>query len=89
MVVRTASNISACIHHRNMDTKNAFSVYSRIEKDDTGIAQLLHCFTLAQITEFLKIAEENDCTNVKALLLDFKNQNYADFDPMEKFALEG
>lgn len=72
-----------------MDTKNAFSAYSRIEKDDTGIAQLLHCFTLAQITEFLKIAEENDCTNVKALLLDFKNQNYADFDPMEKFALEG
>ena len=65
------------------------SIHSRIERDDTGIAQFLHCFTLAQITEFLKIAEENDCTNVKALLLDYKNRNYADFDPMEEFSLEG
>ena len=45
-------------------------------------------FTLAQITEFIRLATENTCTNVTALLLDYKNQNFADFDPMEEFSLE-
>ena len=36
----------------------------------------------------IKVATENNCTNVTALLLDYKNQNFADFDPMEEFSLE-
>ena len=64
------------------------TIYDRIRKDDTSISAFLPQFTLAQITEFLKLATENNCTNVTALLLDYKNQNFADFDPMEEFSLE-
>ena len=64
------------------------TIYDRIRKDDTGISTFLPQFTLAQITEFIKVATENNCTNVTALLLDYKNQNFADFDPMEEFSLE-
>lgn len=64
------------------------TIYDRIRKDDAGIAKLLSQFTLPQITEFIKVAVENNCTNVTALLLDYKNQNFAGFDPMEEFFLE-
>ena len=64
------------------------TIYDRIRKDDTGISTFLPQFTLAQITEFIKVATENNCTNVTALLLDYKNQNFADFDPMEEFSLD-
>lgn len=64
------------------------TIYDRIRKDDTSISAFLPRFTLAQITEFIKVATENNCTNVTALLLDYKNQNFADFDPMEEFSLE-
>lgn len=64
------------------------TIYDRIRKDDTGISAFLPQFTLAQITEFIKVATENNCTNVTALLLDYKNQNFADFDPMEEFSLD-
>ena len=64
------------------------TIYDRIRKDDTGISAFLPQFTLAQITEFIRVATENNCTNVTALLLDYKNQNFADFDPMEEFSLE-
>lgn len=64
------------------------TIYDRIRKDDTGISTSLPQFTLAQITEFLKVATENNCTNVTALLLDYKNQNFADFEPMDEFSLE-
>lgn len=45
-------------------------------------------FTLAQITEFIKIASENNAANVQALLLEYKNKNFSDFDPMEEFTLD-
>lgn len=64
------------------------TIFERIKKDDVGIAAFLPSFTLAQITEFIKVAAENNCTNVTAILLDYKNQNFADFDPMEEFSLE-
>ena len=64
------------------------TIVERIKKDDVGIAAFLPSFTLAQITEFIKVAAENNCTNVTALLLDYKNQHFADFDPMEEFSLD-
>lgn len=64
------------------------TIVERIKKDDVTIASFLNSFTLAQITEFLKVATENNCPNVTALLLDYKSQNFADFDPMEEFSLE-
>ncbi|MBQ8496489.1 MAG: leucine-rich repeat protein [Clostridia bacterium] len=64
------------------------TIYDRIRKDDITIAQFLPNFTLAQIMEFIDIAIENNCVNVTALLLNYKNENFADFDPMEAFALD-
>ena len=64
------------------------TVYDRILKDDTTVAQLLHVFTLAQITEFIKLAGDNGCSNVMALLLEYKNNTFADYDPMDEFSLD-
>lgn len=64
------------------------TVYNRIMNDDISVETYLPQFTLAQITEFIKMATENDRKNVTALLLDYKNKNFADFDPMEEFSLE-
>lgn len=65
-----------------------WAVYSRILKDDASIADQLPQFTLAQIEEFLKLAMENNCTSCTAALLEFKNVNFAGFDPMAEFTLE-
>ena len=51
------------------------------------VARLFGDFTLAQIAEFIIAAQENHAVNVLAILLDYKNKNYADFNPMEEFML--
>ena len=51
-------------------------------------AALLDGFTLAQITEFTAVAQEAKSTNVLALLMEYKNTHFADFDPMDEFTLE-
>ena len=38
-------------------------------------------FTLAQITDFIAAAQEANAHNVLAALLEYKNNNFADFDP--------
>jgi hypothetical protein len=65
-----------------------YLIVERIKKDDVSVGEILDGFTLAQITEFMKIAAENSCTNVMAVLLEFKNQHFTDFDPMEEFSLD-
>lgn len=65
-----------------------WTVMERILKDDVTVKDILPSFTLAQITEFIKVAGENGCTNVTAVLLEYKNENYADFDPMAEFSLD-
>lgn len=62
-------------------------IYNRILKDDDTIADLLPRFALAQISKFIKLAIENKCNNVMAVLLDYKNKNFTDFDPLEEFVL--
>ena len=64
------------------------TVYDRIRNDDVSVAEILPRFTLAQITEFINVAVENNCTNVSAILLDYKNRTFSDFDPMDLFSLE-
>ena len=64
------------------------TMYGRILKDDATVEQLLPSFTLAQIMEFIRFATENNCTNTTALLLDYKNKTYPDFDPFEEFSLD-
>lgn len=65
-----------------------WTVYDRILKDDVSIVAHLPQFTLAQITDFIKLASENNCTNCTAALLEYKNTHFADFDPMAEFTLE-
>lgn len=65
-----------------------YVIIDKIKKDDASVQSILSGFTLAQITEFINLASENNCTNVTAILLDYKNRNFADFDPMEEFALD-
>lgn len=64
------------------------TVYGRIAKDDVSVERFLPQFTLAQFSDFIKIANENNATNVLAMLLEYKNRNFADFDPMEEFVLD-
>ncbi len=64
------------------------TVAGRIKKDDISAAQWFDRFTLAQITEFIQLAQENNAVNVLALLLEYKNAHFAEFDPMEEFTLD-
>ena len=63
-------------------------IIDKIKKDDASVQNILSGFTLAQITEFIQLASENGCTNVLAMLMEYKNRNYADFDPMAEFSLD-
>ena len=65
------------------------TVWERVKKDDPGIGEMLEGFTLAQITEFIKVAQEANAVNVLAMLLNYKKNNFSGFDPMEEFILEG
>ena len=60
----------------------------RVRKDDVSVMDFMSGFTLAQITEFISEAQEANAVNVLAALLEYKNNNFADFDPMDEFTLE-
>ena len=64
------------------------TVYEKVLKDDASIVDQLRFFTLAQISEFIKVALENNCTNVTAVLLEYKNKNFEEFNPMDEFILD-
>ena len=60
----------------------------RIIADDITFVETLHDCSLAQITDYINIANDNNATNVLAMLMDYKNTNYSDFDPMDEFVLD-
>ena len=64
------------------------TVWDRVRKDDLSVMEIMDRFTLAQITEFIAAAQEANAASVLAALLDYKNANFADFDPMDEFTLE-
>lgn len=64
------------------------TVWDRVKKDDVRVMDQVSRFTLAQITEMIQIAQEANAVNVLALLLEYKNAHFADFDPMDEFTLE-
>lgn len=67
---------------------DGWTVEQRILKDDVSVVNNLESFTLAQIMEFINQASEHNCSNVTAALLEYKNNHFAGFDPMESFWLE-
>lgn len=64
------------------------TVWNRVYNDDMSVVQLLPGFTLAQIFEFITVAQEANAVNVLAQLLEYKNNTFPDFDPMDKFTLD-
>jgi hypothetical protein len=64
------------------------TIIGRILKDDTSIAPFLPQFTVAQIAEFIKLASENKCSAVTAILLDYRQKNFPNIDPMAEFTLD-
>jgi hypothetical protein len=65
------------------------TIYGRVLNDETDmIAEFLPSFTLAQVTDFIKAANENNCNNSLAVLMDYKNKTYADVDPLDSFVLD-
>lgn len=78
--------------NRRANTVVAFldkiTVYGRIKKDDISVMQQMDGFTLAQIMEFIKIAQEANAVNVTTELLQYKQDKYPNFDPMAEFTLD-
>ena len=64
------------------------TVAGRVKKDDVSVLQWLHLFTVAQIMEFIDLAGESGSVNVQAILLQYKQEHFADFDPMAEFTLD-
>ena len=64
------------------------TVWDRVRKDDVSVMDLIERFTLAQVMELIQTAQEAQAVNVLALLLEYKNAHFADFDPMDEFTLE-
>ena len=64
------------------------TIEDRVAADDITIVQMLYDSSLAQITDYINIANENNANNVLAVLMDYKNANFADFDPMDEFVLD-
>ena len=77
---RRANNVIAFL--------DRITMYDRIKKDDVSVMELMDRFTLAQVTEFIKAAQEANAVNVLAALMDYKNTHFAEFDPMDEFVLE-
>ena len=65
-----------------------WTVAERILKDDITVQDALRWFTAAQIMEYIRLASENACPNCAAMLLEYKQAHYPDFDPMVEFTLE-
>ncbi len=64
------------------------TIYGRILNDDVSIEAFLPNFTLAQIIDFANFASENQCPNVSILLINYRQEHFADYDYMAQFALE-
>ena len=65
-----------------------WTVEDRVKKDDVSVMDLMSTFTFAQVMEYIGIAQEAQAVNVLALLLEYKNTHFADFDPMDEFTLK-
>lgn len=59
----------------------------RVEKDDVSVIELMNNLTLEQIMYYLDIAQKNKAINCTAMLLELKNKQYPDFDPMDEYVL--
>ena len=64
------------------------TVKERIMKDDESVINLMDRFTLAQIMEFIAVAQEKSSMNVLTLLMEYKNNHYGETDVVSGLLLE-
>ena len=64
-----------------------WTVYGRIIKDDVTVMEQMESANVAQIMEYIRVAGENNAVNVTAALMEYKNEHFSDFDPMDEFVL--
>ena len=64
------------------------TVSDRVLKDDASVVEQMDSFTVAQIIEFISMAQEAGAVNVTAALLDYRNKNYPDYNVMDEFVLD-
>ena len=67
-----------------------FAVKNFIAKDDAEVLNqaILDGFSAAQIIEFIDFAAGNKSTNCVAVLQDYKNEKYPEYDAFSEFVLE-
>lgn len=65
-----------------------WTIRSRIRNDDTSVLQMLDCYIVAQITDFLNTAIESKATNLTTALLTYKQEHYPDYNAFDEFTLE-
>ena len=65
-----------------------YTLIDRVIADDLTVMETMDDCSLAQVTDFIKVANENQANNVLAALMEYKNANFADFDPMDEFVLD-
>ena len=58
------------------------------QDDDAFLMRMLSGKTLVQIREYLELAIENNAEKCKALLLDYQNKHYADYEYISEFTLD-
>ena len=64
------------------------TAYDKIMKDDVSVKEVLSEFTASQIQDFIDVANENNAVNVLAMLLEYKNEKFVDYNWMGDFTLE-
>ena len=64
------------------------TVSDRVLKDDASVVEQMDSFTVAQIIEFISMAQEAGAVNVTAALLEYRNNNYPDYNVMDEFVLD-
>ena len=86
------TSIKPCKWNRQANTIIAFldriTIYGRIKKDDLSVMALMDGFTLEQVSDFINVALKNKAVNLLAALMDYKNEHFAGYNPMDSFLLE-
>ena len=86
------TSIKPLAWNRRTNTVIAFldriTIYGRIKKDDLSVMALMDGFTLEQVSDFINVALENKAVNLLAALMNYKNDHFADFNPMDSFLLD-
>ena len=65
-----------------------WTIEERIGKNDATIGKVLDGFTVAQIMDLISLASEEKSPDSLAVLIDYKNKKFNDYDPMQKFILD-